>query len=166
MDKPFRLIENQEYKGSKNKLLFRCLKCKKENSLFKMNLDSIFGNRGCPVCNSSKGEQEIKRVLRKYKIKHKQWFYFLDCKDIRPLIFDFKLYDYNVNIEFNGLQHYEARDFFGGEKHFEIQKRHDNIKRNYCKINNIRLIEIPYWDFDKIESILIKELNLQREEVN
>ena len=36
----------------------------------------------------------------------------------------------------------------------------DNIKTQYCKDNNIKLIRIPYWDFDNIEEILKKELNL------
>jgi hypothetical protein len=34
------------------------------------------------------------------------------------------------------------------------------MKRDYCKKNNIKLIEIPYWDFDNIEEILDKELKL------
>ncbi|MCK9330246.1 MAG: hypothetical protein M0Q94_10270 [Candidatus Cloacimonetes bacterium] len=29
-----------------------------------------------------------------------------------------------------------------------------------CKNHNIKLLRIPYWDFNNIESILSKELNL------
>ena len=32
----------------------------------------------------------------------------------------------------------------------------DNIKKEWCKKNNIKLIEIPYWDFDKINEDYIK----------
>jgi hypothetical protein len=30
----------------------------------------------------------------------------------------------------------------------------DNIKDNFCKNNNIKLIRIPYYEFDNIEKIL------------
>ena len=34
-----------------------------------------------------------------------------------------------------------------------IQK-HDKIKRDYCKINKINYIEIPYWENDDIENYI------------
>ena len=37
-------------------------------------------------------------------------------------------------------------------------KRNDNIKTEYCKNNNIKLIRIPYWEFDNIEQIICQEL--------
>lgn len=42
----------------------------------------------------------------------------------------------------------------------EGHKIHDTIKTQYCKNNNIRLIRIPYWDFDNIENILSQLLNI------
>ena len=45
-----------------------------------------------------------------------------------------------------------AVDHFGGEKQFLRQQSYDNKKREYCKQHNLKLIEIPYWDFDKINS--------------
>ena len=41
------------------------------------------------------------------------------------------------------------------------RKHIDTIKTKYCEDNNIKLIRIPYWEFDNIENILIKELNLK-----
>ena len=41
------------------------------------------------------------------------------------------------------------------------QFRNDNIKSQYCKDNNIKLIRIPYWEYDNINEILDKELNLE-----
>lgn len=50
---------------------------------------------------------------------------------------------------------------FGGNngqyKLIETRKR-DNIKNKYCEENNIKLIRIPYTEFDNIENILNKEL--------
>ena len=33
-------------------------------------------------------------------------------------------------------------------------------KTQYCKENNIKLIRIPYWEFDNIEEILNRELEV------
>ena len=39
-------------------------------------------------------------------------------------------------------------------------RRKDKIKTNYCYEYNIKLIRIPYWEFNNIEKILMKELNI------
>lgn len=41
----------------------------------------------------------------------------------------------------------------------EKQKRYDKMKDNYCKMNNIELLRIPYWEFDNVENILDLYLN-------
>jgi len=78
-----------------------------------------------------------------------------DCKNKKSLPFDFYLPERNICIEFQGIQHYEPREFFGGEKTFKERKFLDNIKREYCKDNNIKLLEISYKDFKNIEDILL-----------
>lgn len=73
------------------------------------------------------------------------------CGASKPLKFDFYMPDYNTIIEYQGQQHYFPNDYFGGEKQFKEQITNDNKKKEYCKVNNIQLIEIPYWDFIKID---------------
>ena len=68
--------------------------------------------------------------------------------------YDFYLEKQNLLIEFQGIQHYEPVEIFGGEKQFKIQQEHDKRKREYAINNNIKLLEIPYWDFDNVEEIL------------
>jgi hypothetical protein len=68
--------------------------------------------------------------------------------------------EFNIIVEFDGIQHYEPIDFFGGKESFIKQVRNDEIKNEYCLKNNIKLLRIPYWEFRNIESILSKELNL------
>ena len=60
-------------------------------------------------------------------------------------------------IEYQGRQHYEVVEHWGGQKGLEERKRNDNIKKNYCKANNIPLIEIPY-TVEDIEGYLENEL--------
>ena len=39
----------------------------------------------------------------------------------------------------------------------EVQIR-DEIKNKYCQLNGIKLIRIPYWEFNNIENILSNNL--------
>lgn len=49
-----------------------------------------------------------------------------------------------LGFEYQGLQHYEAIDIFGGQKHFETQMKNDKKKKEICISNNIKLIEWKY----------------------
>ena len=75
-----------------------------------------------------------------------------------PLLFDFYLIDLNICIEYDGEQHFTINEFFGGEKNFNIRVINDNIKTEFCNKNKIKLIRIPYYNFNDIENILAKEL--------
>jgi hypothetical protein len=71
----------------------------------------------------------------------------------------------NICIEYQGIQHYEEVEFFNKVRSFESQKNYDQIKRNYCRNNNIKLIEISYLDYKNIENILEMEIvPLKKEE--
>jgi hypothetical protein len=117
-------------------------------------------SRGCPYCNESSLEKKIRKVLTKNNILFEKQKRFNDCRDKNTLPFDFYLSEYNILCEAQGRQHLIGIDFFGGEEQLILQQRHDQIKRDYCKNNNIKLIEISYLDFKNIEKILITELNL------
>ncbi len=133
------------------------------SSLAKRN--DINEPRNCPLCKKSHLEMKLKYWLDKYNIKYEPQKRFKECRNIFPLPFDFFLIDHNILCEAQGQQHFFAVDIFGGEKTFESQKIRDQIKRDFCKNNNIKLLEFPYWEIKNIEKILIKELNLQRKEV-
>ena len=66
-----------------------------------------------------------------------------------------------VLIEFQGEQHERPIEHFGGQKHFKIQQEHDKRKCEYAKEHGYKLIEIWYYDFDRTEEILTKELNIE-----
>lgn len=133
---------------SSSKYEFRCGKCKSEYVSF--------------------GENRISNILKEYNINYDSQYKFDDCKCIRPLPFDFYLPDYNILIEYDGRQHYKPSNFGGIDNdraldNFISTKIHDTVKTIYCKENNIKLIRIPYWDFNNIEEILIKELDLNKQ---
>jgi hypothetical protein len=119
---------------------------------FKQTPNNHLKNKGCFVCKESKGEREIRKYLIDNKIKFIHQYRFLDCKFKKPLPFDFYLLKRNICIEFNGRQHYEAIDFFGGEIHLRETQKRDKVKKEYCKNNNIKLIIIKF-DENVIEKL-------------
>lgn len=118
---------------------------------------------GCPKCICSCGEQRILSFLLKNNIQYSQWQKFNNLLGVNksPLSYDFYISNKNVLIEFQGEQHERPIEHFGGQKHFEIQQEHDKSKREYAKEHGYKLIEIWYYDFDRIEEILTKELNIE-----
>ncbi|MBQ4490878.1 MAG: hypothetical protein II965_06510 [Pyramidobacter sp.] len=79
---------------------------------------------------------------------------------INRLRFDFAVFDSNgllkCLIECQGEQHFFPVDQYGGKRGFDIQVQNDNLKRNYCKGNNIQLLEISYLDktYERIKEVL------------
>ena len=60
-----------------------------------------------------------------------------------------------TGIEYQGIQHYEAVDYFGGDKSLEEQRQRDNLKRIKCDQQGVRLIE---WRYDEpISKVKLKE---------
>lgn len=68
---------------------------------------------------------------------------FDECKNKRHLPFDFYIPEQNLCIEFNGTQHYKMSTYFG-EESFKKTQINDEIKRNFCKENNVQLLIIKY----------------------
>lgn len=42
----------------------------------------------------------------------------------------------------------------------EKRRERDIVKNRFCFFNNIKLIRIPYWEFDKISEIIKNNLSL------
>lgn len=58
-------------------------------------------------------------------------------------------------IEYQGQQHYEPIEFFGGNEAFLYRQKLDELKMEKCKKNGVRLI---YWDYQNV----ISKTNLNR----
>ena len=144
-----------EYKGFNEKVLITCPK----HGDFQQNSYVHLTGSGCPYCKNSKGEDAIAHFLKKHGIKYIPQYRFTNnysfCEN-KYIYVDFFLPNDSIIIEFNGLQHYGAVDFWGGEKVFQKQKNRDETVRMYCKDNNIRLLEIPYTKMGDI-NILIED---------
>jgi hypothetical protein len=142
-----------DYKSMHKKVKIKC----PEHGFFEQTPYSHRNGSGCPKCNQSKGENLIEIFLIKNKIKYIVQKKFEGCKNINYLLFDFYLPDFNTCIEFNGIQHYYPIDLFGGNNGFELTKKRDLIKIDYCNTNDIRLVVIKQ---DK-KHINISDVNRQ-----
>jgi len=127
---------------------------------FKQSPNNHKKGQGCPSCSESKGEKEIRNFLIKNSILFYPQHKFSDCKNIKELPFDFYIEKHKICIEYNGKQHYEPIEYFGGQENFLKTKKRDKIKKDYCKNNNIKLFIIKYNENinKKLESIFKTKL--------
>lgn len=141
------------FKGIANCAYWLCkCECGKEKVVDSWSLKS--GNTKSCGCLISKGENLISNYLDNNQIKYIPQYTFDDLVYKSKLKFDFFLPDFNILIEYQGKQHYEIVEAWGGEVGLKERQIKDQMKKDYCKNNNFRLIEIPYWEFDNIKSIL------------
>lgn len=92
----------------------------------------------------SKAEKWTREFFDTNKIdyEYQKTFPNLFGKNNGLLSYDFYIPDRNVLLELHGLQHYEPVKWFGGEKTFEIQTYHDELKYNYAKNNGYILVAL------------------------
>ena len=160
-----KLLNKQDYiNGTKRNLIIECAYC---GTPFVTSL-VLFTQHGGQIClncrdTESIGERKIRIYLESNHILFEQEKWFSDCRDVKPLPFDFYLPDYNTIIEFDGEQHYKQGHFT--HSHLSYTQAHDVIKNEYCKNNNIRLIRIPYWNINNIEEILENKLLISHKDI-
>lgn len=150
-----------KYSLSRKKLKIRHNICKNE---YLVTPNKFIMGRRCPNCSSSRGENRISEWLNRNNITFISEYSFEDLKGRSnvPLKFDFAIINKDNTIhsliEFDGRQHFEAIDFFGGEKEFKRTVKLDTIKNKYCLDNKIKLLRIPHTDEDNTERIIDKWL--------
>lgn len=106
---------------------------------------------------ASRGEIKIYEILQNAGLNFEEEYSFPDLISStgRPLRFDFAVLDDDGNldflIEYQGVQHYEAKSKFGGYSGLRKQQYNDMQKREYCRKHNIILIAIPYVDEGRLD---------------
>jgi len=158
---------------------------------FRSICNSNDANFRCPECKCSKGEEVISNYFinkglikitdEDYKILDNvfklQYKYYIPQKKFDGLLglgngqlsYDFHIPYYNFLIEYDGEFHYipikkyKNEPIKFAEERLKKQQIHDQLKNKYCQNNNIKLLRIPYWEFDNIENILdnyFKNINI------
>ena len=160
--------DNVDYSNNRTKVVIIC----KIHGQFKKRPEKHLRGSGCPKCKSSRGEQTIITCLDELNIQYFHKFKFNDCKFKRLLEFDFYLPKYNIIIEYNGLQHYENVNWSGKLTNeqmndmLKINKARDNVKLEYCKENDLLLLNISYLDLEYIKYIITHKINDMEKNIN
>lgn len=147
------------YVNSRTKLELKHLVC---GSVFTATPNNILCKESrCPCQKKSKGEARIEEHLQSLGVDFAREYRDKRCRATNTLPFDFAIFrsgNLVLLIEFDGEQHYEVNDFFGGATAFESRKRNDKIKTDFCRINGIPLLRIPYWNIDSIPELIDQSL--------
>lgn len=124
--------------------------CGKSFTIYLTNF--LKGGVRCPDCvkQDSKYSLKVKEWLEDNNILFTKEHRFDDCRNIKPLPFDFAIKQNGkwVLIEVDGQQHFYTTPWTN-EEDLHNQKIRDRIKDDYCKKNGHTLVRIPYW---KVES--------------
>ena len=164
-------VVSTQYVNNLSELEWECLEC---GHKYKRSWANHIGNgvKICPNCvlkNTSFMAYSVCSFLTQNNIEFEREKRFDDCKFKKPLPFDFYLPKHNIFIEVDGKQHFEKIRFGNEteeelESKFQSRKRNDKIKNQYAIANNIKLIRLPYWQFENnlYINILKKELNINK----
>lgn len=149
-------IRIDNYKDDHTKMRIKHKKC---NHIIYLSLRQIVDKHiGCYFChNNSRGEALILEILESLGIKYEYQKTFSGCIDKRMLPFDFYLPDYNLCIEYDGVQHYKNKSLF----YSKTGVIHDKIKDSFCEKAGIKLIRIPYRinTYKDIKTYIVKIIN-------
>jgi len=118
----------------------------------------------CPECSKSKGEKRCKEYFdlrNTYYIPQKEFEGLLGLGG-GLLSYDFYLPQYNLLVEYQGEFH-DGTAYQQSKEDYIRQQEHDKRKKQFAENNNIKLLEIWYWDFDNIETILNKYISNLKE---
>lgn len=126
----------------------------KQHGEFEQKLKIHLDGCGCPKCKISKGERKIMNFFEKNHLLFEHEKKFSNCKNKNILPFDFYLPDLNICVEYDGIQHFEEIEYFGGENTLKYIQQNDQIKNNFCRDNDIRIIRIRYDKYNNIDNIL------------
>ncbi len=101
----------------------------------------------------------IKKVYKNKNVIHQYRPFFLGKQS-----YDVYVCGEDIAFEYQGKQHFEPIDIFGGIESFEKNKQRDAIKAELSKKNNVKLIYINYWEDISVD--LIKDKIKENENLN
>lgn len=148
---------SKRYKDGIARTTWRCVcDCGNVAEVLANNLlINITTSCGCMV---SRGEEKIAKILSENNIDFLTEYTFSDLvsRTGTPYRFDFAiLFPQLYLIEYDGIQHFKNRDDNGwntAENLLAVQER-DKEKNKYCINNNIPLIRIPYYHYNKLSLV-------------
>ena len=141
-------------KRKDGKIVWEC-QCDCGNLTYVSSSSLISGNTQSCGCLISKGEEKIKKLLKRNNIPYTPQKIFPTCRF--PDSGAYAKFDFYINnsflLEYDGIQHYSFKINDSGwntKENYNITISHDNYKSQWCKENNIPLKRIPYSELKEI----------------
>lgn len=161
----YKILDEENFTSSSASFQLQCAKCNKiltttSNDFYENEKRTgglctcereVYGFYNPAYINNSWGETYILKFLQEEtSLPYRLQYRFSDCRDKNPLPFDFAILNGDGSIkfllEYDGEQHFYPMKFKGGEERFKETQLHDQLKNEYCKEHNIKLIRISYKD--------------------
>lgn len=155
-----KVLKRIETTKTMSKWLCQCNFC---GNTYILPTSRLSTSQGCGCQTLSAGSRKIQQLLDDNNIAYITEKTFDNCifpKTKHKARFDFYI-ENKYLIEFDGIQHFEARGGWSSEENLKKTQERDNFKNQWCKDNNISLIRIPYWQEKdlKIEDLLLDTTN-------
>lgn len=105
-----------------------------------------------------------KKLYKGFNVIYQHRPFFLRSSKGGQMSYDIFISGLNIAIEYQGKQHFEAIEYFGGEEALKNTQQRDKKKLELSIQNNIQLIYINYWEVitpkliqEKIQEVLQKK---------
>ena len=151
---------NSKWTNLKDKVEINC----PVHGSFMQTMSDHLSGKGCPKC-SRKSQYKILSFLEN-AFPEEKWEWEYSPKWLGSQRFDIFCRRAMLAIEYNGIQHYQPIDCFGGEEAFNKGQHRDKRKVQLCKDNNCTLYIIRYDDvnYDRIREDINNILNSNKNE--
>ena len=88
----------------------------------------------------------VKKLYKEDGVIYQHRPFFLHSSTGGQMSYDIFISGLNVAIEYQGKQHFEPVDYFGGEDAFKKLQKRDAEKKKLSQENGIKLVYINYWE--------------------
>lgn len=107
-----------------------------------------FGSYIKPL-NKWKSEELVynitKEIYKDYQVIYQYKPFFLSTEN-GNMSYDIYICGLKTAIEYQGKQHFEPVEYFGGKENFQAQQARDKLKAEKSKENGVKLVYINYWE--------------------
>ena len=97
---------------------------------------------------------------KRYSVIYQHRPFFLRSQKDGQMSYDIFISGINVAIEYQGKQHFEPVDYFGGQDAFEELRKRDRLKARLSVENGIKLVYINYWE-EITKSLIIDRVGVE-----
>jgi very-short-patch-repair endonuclease/formate dehydrogenase assembly factor FdhD len=153
------VVDPTQYKNIGTKIDFKCIKPK--HGSFNSTPHLVIRGTGCPICSMSHGERKILFWLRDNSIDHIPQYRIRKSSESKfHFVYDFYLPELNILIEYDGRQHFEPVEAWGGQEALLQTQKNDQLKNELATTLGLKLIRISYKNKKDINNTLKNELRI------